>query len=730
MYKFVFNNSNLGELVLTHIPKNVDEIKPVFVRSEKYHGINQQIEDVSFIWVLEAADYITNIINGWGAQSIITVVIYSTENNIDFDRLYSGELDLKSYLFDPKTKEVQCRLISSSPESKFLNNISTDYKVYLPSDLTLRRRDKEYNATWDCLTTEVLTNKRFINYEEVGFPQRQATIIDAIVRDGADLEHYNSNVVRSELLLDADGYFTYSQISINSIYECLNENSTVVITVPSIRLNIYRYEVITGTPTAQARINIRAIVFDINGRSNQEFILRRTDAFSPGGSSGATSPYASLLTFNVVTTSVNLTKGQKIAIVIDCAPVSSASKIEIDYKFDAEFEASFAATEYKTDTHHRSISVPRAFDRLIDATQTGAASTTDPTTSYLNTDLFASGSRYGRTYLTSGNELRRFTGSNGLAYTSFEKLWDALNVGFCLGMGVKKQGNSLKVQVDHRSKFYETRIVADLGEVTDFKVEFDPARVYNTLEIDYPSVDKKDYPNGIYEYLTKYSYTLPSTYVKNALQNQTDYKVDATSIEELRTNQITETQDNQTDDYTNFLIRCIVDGSIVTNSRGEEFDSISQTGLQNDTQLFNVDFFAPVTLRFWAWWILSALKHYSNSEQLINQRAEQNGDVAITIDGITCDTGDITLSKLRQLAALQDISDADSDLFEPFVYTFTAPVTADFIKIYSNDRHGVLKFSYDGSDFYGFPLSVPALPNAAGEFRLLKLSKRGRSLCV
>jgi len=125
---------------------------------------------------------------------------------------------------------------------------------------------------------------------------------------------------------------------------------------------------------------------------------------------------------------------------------------------------------------------------------------------------------------------------------------------------------------------------------------------------------------------------------------------------------------------------------------------------------------------------LAALRFQTNSDELKIQRNEQNGDVAITIDGVTCDTNDITITKLKALAQLQQFSDAEFDIFEPFQYSFKAPVTIPFIQKFKNNRHGVIKFSYRGVDYWGFALKVPALPNKAGEFKLLKLSRRGQSL--
>jgi hypothetical protein len=711
MYKITFSNANLGTLQLQHLPLNIDDIQSYFLRSEKYYGVLRQIEDVSFIWVKDAADYIRNVVNAFGVQSVITVSMQYTDNNIDYEQFYSGILDLKAFTDD--TIKIECRIISSSSESKLLNNLETQYKLWLPSALKIRPKIDEYAADFNCLTTSSIAIKQTINPTDLTF-----TVIDSIIDGDADRSRFNNNAVRDNAV--ANSFF------INSIYTVVNEISNVQFTIPSIRLNIYYANGID--PSTTLRMIIYAAKFNSDGTLDSLIGLRSSGYFAQGGSISASSPYASVLLSNINTTTIAATEGQRIAILIGATTLGGFIS-QIDYKFDAEFEISLSAQEYKTETTHRCISIRRAFERLIDSTQTNESSTSDPATTYTEGELIES-TRYGRTVITSGFELRKATGGNGHMVTSISDLWDALNTPFCLGMGLRKQGNSIRVTIDHRTEFFKPQITYDLGEVTDFKIEFDETYVQNVLNIVYPGVDNNDFPNGIYEYLTKYGYTLPSNYVDNSLEINCPYKVDATSVEKVRTNSTSETQDSVQDDESNFLIRCYIDGSDYYSSRGEEFDSISQTGLQNDTQLFNVDMFAPVAMRFWAWWILSGLKYYSSTDELVMQRNYPNADVAITVDGIVCDTNNISLAKLRQLAAIQDYLSAKGDLFEPFAYTFKAPVSAKFINIYNNERHGVLQFSYKNVVYKGFGMKVPALPNKAGEFRLLKLSKRGESLCV
>ena len=731
VYKFIFQNDNLGSLTLKHIPVNIDEIKSFYVRSEKYHGVNQRIEDISFKWIEEAAIYIRNVIQGYGEGAKISVTIQDSENNIDFDSFYLGLLDLKTYT--DNIDSITCRVVNSSAESKVLNNLETDYKLQLPSNLTIQQRDNQYGATYQLVphTTaqeETLFVQRQYYDTSPAAPGFGMQIFESF-RSTGDSEKFNNIVLNSQYYIsDATRAEDLLKVIPYVVYKNETENSNLEITINQ---EIDVYQSFTESGAGLIKLILSGIILNQNG----DYVSIEDLIYSTGFNYDASGTVilGSFTVSGTASLSATLTTGQTLLLFwrsehSAISPTNGSNTV--GFKMSSTGSMSIDAIEYKTETTHRSLSVPRAFNWLIDTILTGIAPITGSTTDYLNTELFESGTRYGRTYITGGNELRKpiTTGVNGNMTTSIADLWQSLNVPFCLGLGLKTKGSAVELTVDHRSKFYLTELVHDLGEVTEFNGEFDETLIYNALNIDYPSVDNKDFKNGIYEFLTKYGYTTPLNYVDNALENSCPYKVDATSVEELRTNQVTESQESQSDDSTNFLIRCVVDGSTVYSSQGSEFDSISQTGLQNSSQLFNVDMFAPITLRFWAWWILAALRFQENTDKLTIQRNEQNNDVAITIDGVTCDTNDITITKLKALAQLQPYSDAEFDVFEPYNYTFKSPVTTEFLQKFENNRHGVIKFSYRSVDYYGFALKVPALPNKAGEFKLLKLSMRGQSL--
>lgn len=729
MFKIVFESSELGTLEIINNPTNISDVDTYFLRSEEYHGVNQRIEDFSFNWVLESADYIRNIITAYGAKSVVNVTITETNNRIDYQSFYFGKLDLITY--KDLIESVECRVVTSDVESKFLNNLETEYKVYLPSEMIIKRRDEIFTAQYNLLEDVDITAfyELFQDYSGADIRFYAQTIQSA--RQSGAVDRFNNIILTNPITIPTEGALLLPTLDgallLNpyTIYKNPTENSEIYIEVVDLVLNVTQANYIS-TPPVGSYMNIKLIAALINANNevSAEYVIKNS-ANIPDGTTSQT-----ITLTGTYTIPATLASNERIVIYLKSTQNAinpAYASHSIFYKYLAQGTLSITATEYKTNTSHRAISVPRAFNRLIYSALYNESLTTDPTISYLDSKIFEASTRYGRTYLTSGNDLRQYRGTNGIMITSFADLFKSLSVPFCLGMGITKQGDNISVKVDHRSEFYKPELVYDLGEVSDLSIEFDMKRVFNAININYPSVDNKDFTNGIYEYLTKYGYTTPASYVDNTLENSCSFKVDATSIEELRTNQTLDTQENQQDDNTNFIIRCVVDGGVVYSSNGSEFGSISQTGLQNNTQLFNVDMFAPVTFRFWAWWILAALEYYENTDKIVIQRSEQNNSVAITIDGVTCDTNDVTIAKLKQLALLQNYDYAKGALFEPYNYIFKAPVTTDFINTFEANRHGVLKFTYKNKEYYGYALKIPAMPRETGEFTLLKLNKRAES---
>jgi len=626
-------------------------------------------------------------------------------------------LDLKT--FKERQSFVECRLTESGDITKILNNLDTKYRVNLPSQLVIKQRNEEYSANYVCADVDPLTVLQTVTRAQtLTINSETMSIVDSILY-GDNSDRFNNNAIRSDVGINFNGHpRDFTALLLLSIYTNTSENSYITINISGLRFLVYRFE---GSGTGQGKLQIVANRLNAQGTTINQTVLRETNLFDEGDGEGV--PIYSLLT-SEINTMLYLAQGDKLTIsVIIYSP--TLTQIGCDFEYSNSFAMQVNATEYKTNTTHRSISTPRLLNRLIYSCINNESPTTDPAYDYLDSTLFEEGSRYGRTYFTDGLSLRTgiIPGIDGAMVISLREVFNALNVPFCLGMGLEQRGDNAKLLFDHRSVFFNPTVKLELGEVKGLTEEFDMKIVFNSLGIEYSGADSQDYENGIHEYLKKTIYTLPTNYVDNALENSSNVKVDGTSIEKLRTNQTIFTQESLQDDDTNYMIRCIVDGGVVYNSQGEEFDSISQTGLQNNTQLFNVDMYAPITMRFWSWLISAGLQYNVSTDEIVIQKSEPDIDVAITIDGVLCDRNNITLTKLHQLAELQPFPNAERPLFDPILYRFTAPMNEDNINLFKAYRHYAISFTYKGKEYKGFAMKIPSLPRKESEFILLKLSK-------
>ena len=80
------------------------------------------------------------------------------------------------------------------------------------------------------------------------------------------------------------------------------------------------------------------------------------------------------------------------------------------------------------------------------------------------------------------------------------------------------------------------------------------------------------------------------------------------------------------------------------------------------------------------------------------------------------------------MAKAAPIANGKDAIFEPILYNFKAYFTAEQLKMYENNRHGTIKFSYLGQTYYGYAMKVPAIPYVETDFTLLKLSNYAKSL--
>jgi hypothetical protein len=398
------------------------------------------------------------------------------------------------------------------------------------------------------------------------------------------------------------------------------------------------------------------------------------------------------------------------------------------------FNVDFLAKEYQPDSTHPTIQAFTLLNKLIERL-TGASNLLQ---SYLLNDYTAS-DRYRYTMLTSGKCIRTpystFSGSLPVLSVSLADVIQALRVPFAIGMGIEGSGSIKRVVIDSICKFYKPEVVVNLGEVREFTEEFDMTQAYNSVVIDYPDNSKEDDADNL-EFIGKTEYVTPLNYVKNELTLKTDAIVDGNTIELTRQKPITDTStDADKNDEALFMINCFDNSGTITTARGENITAFDSTSVPDNTFLYNIELWQPMALRHWAAWLLSGMKYQLGdaTSELTNAKTAANKtfNIALNISGSAVTLGNddpILISKLRQMGKAVPIANGKDAIFEPVLYNFKAYFTAEQLKMYENNRHGTIQFSYLGETFYGYAMKVPAMPYVETDFTLLKLSNYAKSL--
>jgi len=93
-----------------------------YERSEQYNGIIRSI-GVKLTFVGTGANFLKQVFDIYGAGSIVNISIYYAVNGIDYEEIFAGKIDLKSYSRNHKNKTVECQLINGDVEDKLINGI-------------------------------------------------------------------------------------------------------------------------------------------------------------------------------------------------------------------------------------------------------------------------------------------------------------------------------------------------------------------------------------------------------------------------------------------------------------------------------------------------------------------------------------------------------------------------------------------------------------------------------
>ena len=706
MYKVILTHTETGETITlqdslgANMLPNVAELDNNYKRSEMYYGVLKSFGN-SLTFYQEGAKFIEKYFQAYGAGTEIEIKMYYDEGGIDWRQWYFGQLNLKTRVKDNIINgdyTITVNITNGDFEEKLITNLDSIYDVSANGDL----------------------------YEPVLFRKRNSVISGDLISD------YTDDFPASSITFPAFGsyYIFYRQMKVNADDRINNIISDISNTNFN---NLLGYNIFESAGNCDVRVISHIVVNKNTTGVITGFIKLRAIIYNSDGSyfSGQDLQFGvdylgdSTIVIND-TSNLTLLNNQMLYICVVFSP--SSLTVSIDFE---ECTTDIKITEGVPDSQHYAVNLKTAITELVNQA-TGQDNRVDSALLDNIEDV-----------ITTGELLRVDTGIETPFYsvnTSIEKFFQSLNVSRCLGMGIDSSGFQKRVIFDHRSEFYKPEIIYNIGEVVDFSEEFAPDYIYSQVLMAYPELDN-EIINGRYEFNTQIRYTMPTNWNKNILELKSDIRADGAGIDEARRKPFSEmeTTDTKFDDVLFFASAYTPTGGDLQTRRDEFINSFS--GVPDNTFLYNVTYWMPYALRFWAWWLLSGLR-YNLSDTIITGDLKLNSKLIVNdtnLDGealdVACNYNDsepdieLKYAYLLKIARLANaFSNARNALFEPIYYNFSAPVTYNFINKFEGNRHGVVQFTFNDVNYYGYAIEVPAVPGKIATFKLLKISKYAMSI--
>ena len=704
MYKVVLTHSELGSITLQDnsgdniVPLNLQsgEFQNAYKRSEQFYGVLRSFGD-SLQFALNGALYVQRVFDADGAGAEVTVEMYYSDGGVDFSQFYSGKLDLKTYLKE-RTGEynplISVNVVNGDFEDRIISNLDTEYDVSGVAEAGVGD-----------------------NYIDVLFRKRNS-FIQGELSSNYDVDNPAVNLIMpsgSENFVFARATKDTGDERINSIVSDFVSDEFGTATQP---FNIFQ---------AEANCNITlsySTTFFSIVTSNITFQLRliKTTQYDDyiSGIDIATTPYtgAGNYTLSVTNHTDTLNNGEKLYL---CVKVTASGNVLF-----SNTEIDINITEAQPDSTHKAINQKKIFTELV-RLATGEDNRVDSQILDNVDDV-----------LTTG-ELLRITTSAEMAdidprvITSMSEAFQSVNVPRCLGMGIDSSGFNKRLIVDHRSEFYKPELIENIGQVIDFSEEFAQDLVYNQVSLEYPDFEN-EVVNGRYEFNTGSVWNTPTDWIKNKLQNKSDWRADGAGIEEARRTPFAESESTDTKyDNEKFMVACFDNAGTITTRRDEFIDSY--LGLPDNSFCYNLPYYPPYAMKYWGWWMLAGLQ-YNLADFARNYITRRGNNITITDTNADSEAVEVrnsyefwNFAKYLEQAKVGNIfTNSYNALFEPIYYNFTAPVTYQFLNKFETNRHGVIKFEYQDSEYYGYAMQVPAVPGVSSEWKLLKISKYALSL--
>ena len=285
---------------------------------------------------------------------------------------------------------------------------------------------------------------------------------------------------------------------------------------------------------------------------------------------------------------------------------------------------------------------------------------------------------------TSGSAIRGEAAST--LKISFDDFFKDVKTYLC---GADIQNNTLIIE--ELSNFFQQVQTFNLGNVDNLAVEVAEDWIYNTIKVGYKN-NTYDNVNGKDEFNVTQVYTTAITKTVKEYDITSPVRADMYGIELIRLNLTGKTTTDSASDNEPFKLYIETAIDPVLNAfrlYRENFAVIA--GLLKPAAAFNIEFSPKRTLLRMLPFISSFLDLQTGSK-ITFQTGEKNSELS------TLDLNSILIVEKGDLF----YNPATPKLFKPYYFRFKTEVPFNYTQIMNNNPYGIIKFTYNNVDLYGY----------------------------
>jgi len=650
-----------------NLPANWKDFAITYLRSSQYYGVTRSVSVDSLSFVKDGKTFIDNILDAYGVTEKVRVLIWHKVSDDTFSIFYRGILDLTTYERDKISTDIKVI------DSDFVQTLraNEDKQVDI-SRLTTLEGEAIAAHTWKSVTLTARGVSTPGSSQSI--EQDNGTAGDAIY-----LTPTTSNANPGLIAMNLMGQEYFYQA--------------------------YEHTEVTGV-TLSGYFNFDQqglgyeLTFDIDVTHYNESGVEQSSATVYTTTS---SDDTGTITFTATKQTFSMSEGDYLAAYINAyrAEVVPAP-IVINYPVNAIFAELTTVERSVSSLVEFDLPFP-LFDRML-LILTGKENTLRSTVLGSTLDGYTSNGAAWNFGLASGYMLR---GAAKYPAFSFKDLFDSYSKIFALGLGFDYEEGKRVVRVEQLEYFFQRTRVITLPNIKDFKQIYADEWVCNAYAVGYENQEFGEY-GGQREFNQQMDFSNKLT-TKEDFNLISPFRADGLGIELQRRK--SQDDDDDDSDSDNFIID-VKNDSGYTNRSASDAGITNVDGIPDPDSAYNVTISPRHNLMRWGAWLRSALNKF-NDESVTFTASEKNIALTYTEDGnnIT-EAADIT------------ISDFDRPIFEPVIYSFTCPITAANINTIESNPRGIIHFSYNNVDYYGFLVKMTVkLSEKQANFEILKAYK-------